>query len=115
MCTPLPKHNSGVDLLVEEQTRWLNSKAVWVCQKEPPAHVACMKRADVQGQNIPIKVINSVAPIPTMYTWAPIQQNFMVKYRSFFSVLYTRFVFKNEYAKIVFQRGKLQMPCDVYH
>lgn len=80
----------GSDLLEEEQKRWLVSKAHWTTLKEPPSHVACMKkseavRSDGQIISAPIKVINAVMPVPTMYTWAPIQQNFMVSF--FFIVL----------------------------
>lgn len=71
------------DGLVEENKKWLQSKVVWSWQQEAPAHAVCMKKSEVvssdgERQSIPIKVINSVTPIPTMYTWAPIQQNFMV-------------------------------------
>lgn len=47
-------------------------------------HVGSMKRADVTSsdgaaQGTPIRSIQSIAPIPTMYMWAQIQQNFMVE------------------------------------
>ncbi|XP_045463422.1 histone-lysine N-methyltransferase E(z)-like isoform X2 [Harmonia axyridis] len=67
-----------------EQDRLADSKAVWVPTPELPAHVTCMKKSEVIGndgdiQVAPIRIINAVTPIPTMYTWAPIQQNFMVE------------------------------------
>jgi histone-lysine N-methyltransferase EZH2 len=71
------------DILVAEQKRWTDGKAVWISLQDTPLHAACMKKAEVvcsdgEVQNSPVKIINAVTPIPTMYTWAPIQQNFMV-------------------------------------
>lgn len=75
------------DILVAEQKRWTDGKAVWISLQDTPLHAACMKKAEVmcsdgEVQNSPVKIINAVTPIPTMYTWAPIQQNFMVRLES---------------------------------
>lgn len=78
------------DILVAEQKRWTDGKAVWISVQDTPLHAACMKKAEVvcsdgEVQNSPVKIINAVTPIPTMYTWAPIQQNFMVSLETFSS------------------------------
>eukprot|EP00096_Caligus_rogercresseyi_P014013 TRINITY_DN6564_c0_g1_i1.p1 TRINITY_DN6564_c0_g1~~TRINITY_DN6564_c0_g1_i1.p1 ORF type:complete len:766 (-),score=275.34 TRINITY_DN6564_c0_g1_i1:160-2382(-) len=59
-------------------------KPVWVCSEDPPSHSQFIKRAEAKDnegklQSIPIKIIYAVNPIPTMYSWAPLQQNFMVE------------------------------------
>jgi len=60
------------------------ARPVWACSEDPPAHSQFIRRAeardkDGQIQSFPIKIISAVNPIPNMYTWAPIQQNFMVE------------------------------------
>lgn len=85
------------ECLIEENKSWLQSKAVWTWQQEAPPHAVCMKKSvvvalDGESQSRPIKIINSVTPIPTMYTWAPIQQNFMVcALNCFFAIMYSHY------------------------
>ncbi|XP_073968836.1 histone-lysine N-methyltransferase E(z) [Rhodnius prolixus] len=72
------------DLLIEEHKKWRECKAVWECKFVDEPHARCMKQAQIMRSDNEvltsrIKMINAVTPIPTMYTWAPIQQNFMVE------------------------------------
>ena len=40
---------------------------------------AVVKGNDMHRQSVTVKTLYSVRPIPTMYTWSPIQQNFLVE------------------------------------
>ncbi|XP_037906664.1 histone-lysine N-methyltransferase E(z) isoform X3 [Hermetia illucens] len=85
--------NNMQKILEEEEDLWCNTNAVWNPQNVDPPHVNCMKKAEAvpvdgkcavdtpagETQKLPIRVIHAVTPIPTMYTWAPTQQNFMVE------------------------------------
>lgn len=41
--------NKMNQILTTEQTRWAESRAAWVNQIEHPAHLTCMKKAEVVG------------------------------------------------------------------
>lgn len=62
----------------------VRAKPIWVCSEDPPSHSQFIRRAEAKDsegkiQSINMKIMNAVNPIPTMYSWAPLQQNFMVE------------------------------------
>merc|ERR1711962_1317010 len=72
------------EILEQEDRSTIGIGPVWVCQTEAPAHHPVMKRTHVSNSMgtplvVPIRTINAVNPIPCMYSWAPLQQNFMVE------------------------------------
>ncbi|XP_050523085.1 histone-lysine N-methyltransferase E(z) isoform X2 [Daktulosphaira vitifoliae] len=70
----------------EELKRLQSKKAIWECRPYTET-VSRSKRSEIvkidgvgeDNMSVPIKIVNAVAPIPTMYIWAPIQSNFMVE------------------------------------
>lgn len=74
------------DQVTAENKLWTDSavNVVWDPKEGEPAHMQCMKQSKCQSsdgtsQSVPIRIINAVTPIPTMYSWVPTQQNFMVE------------------------------------
>lgn len=72
--------------MTAENKLWTDSavNVIWDPKEGEPAHLQCMKRSNCQSsdgtsQSVPIRIINAVTPIPTMYSWVPTQQNFMVE------------------------------------
>ncbi|CAN7991141.1 unnamed protein product [Ixodes hexagonus] len=68
-------------LLQKQQT---DTKAVAVFPTDVPLHLPVMKKCEIEladgtKQVSPMRIMYAVNPIPTMYTWAPTQQNFMVE------------------------------------
>lgn len=68
----------------EDSNDWETSIIIWEPKGVDPPHVNCMKRSEItlydgSVQKLPIRSMPAVTPIPTMYMWAPTQQNFMVE------------------------------------
>ncbi|GIY74183.1 histone-lysine N-methyltransferase E(z), partial [Caerostris extrusa] len=69
-------------VLIENYYQGTN--AISIFPTDLPDHYPVMKKCEVKQmdnvvQSTPLRIMYAVTPIPTMYTWAPIQQNFMVE------------------------------------
>lgn len=71
--------------LISEHNEYLEKiDAIFTDGAIAPDHAEHLKKATVtsnngQKQSVSINVLPLVIPIPQMYTWAPVQQNFMVE------------------------------------
>ncbi|XP_010137084.1 PREDICTED: histone-lysine N-methyltransferase EZH2 isoform X5 [Buceros rhinoceros silvestris] len=66
---------------IVERTEILNQE--WKQRRIQPVHImtSCSVTSDIDfpKQVIPLKTLNAVASVPIMYSWSPLQQNFMVE------------------------------------
>ncbi|ETE60108.1 Histone-lysine N-methyltransferase EZH2, partial [Ophiophagus hannah] len=66
---------------IQERTEILNQE--WKQRRIQPVHImtSCSVSSDLDfpKQVIPLKTLNAVASVPIMYSWSPLQQNFMVE------------------------------------
>ncbi|XP_006887252.1 PREDICTED: histone-lysine N-methyltransferase EZH2 isoform X5 [Elephantulus edwardii] len=66
---------------IVERTEILNQE--WKQRRIQPVHIltSCSVSSDLDfpTQAIPLKTLNAVASVPIMYSWSPLQQNFMVE------------------------------------
>uniref|UniRef100_T1IUN1 Uncharacterized protein n=1 Tax=Strigamia maritima TaxID=126957 RepID=T1IUN1_STRMM len=73
--------NEKTELL---QKQHHGSKAAGLCIPDTPVHFPVLRKCEVKGPNgevqtVPVRTMNAITPVPFMYTWAPLQQNFMVE------------------------------------
>ena len=74
-----------VERLSRKQALWeRENKCIWTCRIEPPVNVIRLPKAVATSMDgdttcCHVRVLNAIPSIPTMYAWAPIQQNFRVK------------------------------------
>ena len=76
----------------------VRAKPIWVCSEDPPSHSQFIRRAEAKDsenkiQSINVKIINAVNPIPTMYSWAPLQQVILLLQNH--TIRKVKFLFKN--------------------
>uniref|UniRef100_A0AAY3ZYG5 Histone-lysine N-methyltransferase EZH2 n=1 Tax=Denticeps clupeoides TaxID=299321 RepID=A0AAY3ZYG5_9TELE len=61
-----------------ERTDILNQE--WKLRRIQPVHImTSVSSLQFSKQVIPLKTLNAVASVPVMYSWSPLQQNFMVE------------------------------------